>query len=151
MSRIVLLDSGPLGLITNPRPHPEAQASKKWLATLLAEGVRILVPEIADYEVRRELLRAGKLRGVQNLDLIGRQIGYLPLNTATLRQAALFWAKLRQQGLPTANVAALDGDVILAAQALQLIAQGDDVTIATSNVAHLARLVPAQLWQEIRP
>ncbi len=149
MSRIILLDSSPLGLITNPRPHPEAQACKQWLATLLIDSLQILIPEIADYEVRRELLRADKVRGLRNLDALKLQTGYLPLNTATMQQAALFWARLRQQGIPTANVAALDGDVILAAQALQLIAQGDDVIIATSNVDHLTRLVPAQRWQDI--
>jgi hypothetical protein len=31
---------------------------------LLVSGVRVVLPEIADYEVRRELLRAGKAAGV---------------------------------------------------------------------------------------
>jgi hypothetical protein len=30
----------------------------------LSAGVPVLVPEISDYEVRRELLRAGKSRGL---------------------------------------------------------------------------------------
>jgi len=39
--------------------------------------------------------------------------------------------------------------MILAAQALTL---GDpDVIIATTNVGHLARFVPADLWQNIAP
>ncbi|MFN8492006.1 MAG: hypothetical protein U0350_30675 [Caldilineaceae bacterium] len=150
MSRIILLDAGPLGLITNPHPLAEAQLCKQWLARLLADNIQVLVPEITDYEVRRELLRAGKVRGIRNLEALTEQIGYLPLNTANMRQAALFWAQLRQQGLPTADFAALDGDVILASQALQLIAQGHDVAVATTNVGHLTRLVPAQTWQAIR-
>lgn len=149
MSRIILLDAGPLGLLTNPRPQPEAQACKQWLAGLLMDGVQALVPEIADYEVRRELIRAEKARGLHHLDALAAQIGYLPLTTATMRQAALLWAKLRQQGLPTAGSRAIDADVILASQALQVIAQGNDVTIATTNVNHLARLTPAYIWQEI--
>ena len=62
---IVLLDSGPLGLVTNPRATPENQRCKQWLVALLASGVRVLVPEIADYEIRRELLRAGKRQGTR--------------------------------------------------------------------------------------
>ena len=44
---------------------------------------------------------------------------------------------------------ALDGDVILAAQAVILRSQGYDTTIATTNVGHLSRFTPAKLWQEI--
>ena len=62
MSRVVLLDSGPLGLVTNPRESDESRLCKEWLKMLLAAGVRVMVPEIADYEVRRELLRAGEQR-----------------------------------------------------------------------------------------
>jgi hypothetical protein len=72
----------------------------------------------------------------------------LRLTTVTMRRAAEFWAQLRGQGTPTADDKALDGDVILAAQAALLSAQGD-VVIATTNVGHLSRLVPADLWQNI--
>jgi hypothetical protein len=51
--------------------------------------------------------------------------------------------------MPTADNAALDGDVILAAQAALLHALGHSVVIATTNVTHLARLVPAERWQNI--
>ena len=52
MSRIVLLDSGPLGLVTGPRSKPLKAACQQWLADLLSAGVIVHVPEIADYEVR---------------------------------------------------------------------------------------------------
>jgi hypothetical protein len=39
--------------------------------------------------------------------------------------------------------------VILAAQAALLIGTGHSVVIATTNVGHLSRLVPADLWQHI--
>ena len=107
----------------------------------------MLVPEIADYEVRRELLRANKARGLARLDALAARLEYLPLPTAAMRQAAVFWAQVRQQGRPTADDKALDGDVILAAHAITLGAT--DVVIATTNVGHLSRFAPAALWPDI--
>jgi hypothetical protein len=57
-----MLDAGPLGLITNPKLSGESIACAQWLQTHLTSGRRVLIPEIADYEVRRELLRANKIR-----------------------------------------------------------------------------------------
>jgi len=64
MSMIVLLDAGPLGMITNPKSSPENEACKNWLASLAYSGADVVIPEIADYEVRRELLRAAKREGL---------------------------------------------------------------------------------------
>lgn len=146
---IVLLDAGPLGLISNTRATPGNLQSNQWLQNLLNVGVRVLVPEIADYEVRRELLRAKRDKGVARLDQLKAVLGYAPIATEIMLQAATFWAQARQQGRPTASGASLDADVILAAQAYVLNQQGDPVLVATSNVAHLSRFVPAQRWQDI--
>lgn len=147
MSQVVLLDTGPLGLVTNPRRSPQSVACAQWLQALVAHGVRVIVPEISDYEVRRELLRAKKEPGLARLDALATRLEYLPLTTPAIRRAAVFWAQARQQGQPTADDKALDGDVILAAQAMTLgIA---DVVIATTNVGHLSRFAPAALWPEI--
>jgi hypothetical protein len=45
---IVLLDTGPLGLVTNPRATAQNAGCRAWMAALASSGVRILVPEIAD-------------------------------------------------------------------------------------------------------
>lgn len=55
--RAVLLDSGPLSLVSKPAKTAEVIACNQWLNDLTNRGVRVIVPEIADYEVRRELLR----------------------------------------------------------------------------------------------
>lgn len=149
MSRFVLLDAGPLGLVTGPSKVADANACRAWLEAMLAAGVAVRVPDIADYEVRRELLRARRLSGVQHIDALRARIGYLAVTSATLFLAAEFWAQLRQQGKPTAANTALDADVILAAQAALLIGAGHTVVIATTNVGHVARLVPAEEWQNI--
>jgi predicted nucleic acid-binding protein len=149
MSRVVLLDAGPLGLLTAPPRKADAQACSQWLAGLIAAGFRVIVPEIADYEVRRELLRAGKPASVRRLDHLAQATEYLPLTTAAMRQAAELWAVARQQGQPTAGDNTIDADMILAAQGLTL--GGSSIVIATTNVGHLSRFVPAEVWSAITP
>lgn len=100
VSHTVLLDAGPLGLVTNPRRSRQSVACAQWLQELVGHESRVLVPEVADYEVRRELLRANKTRGLARLDALAAQLEYLPLTTAAMRQAAVFWAQARQQGRP---------------------------------------------------
>ena len=56
---VVLLDSGPLGLVSHPNAEKVNAEAVEWIGALLSAGVSVLIPEIADYEVRRELLRAG--------------------------------------------------------------------------------------------
>lgn len=149
MSPTIVLDAGPLGLITNPKLSPHSVACAQWLETLVASGARVILPEISDYEVRRELLRARKLQGIARLDALADLLQYLPLSTAAMRQAAALWAEARQRGQPTAGDKALDGDVILASQAMTLDAP--DVLVATTNVGHLSRFVPAEMWPNIKP
>ena len=43
MTRTVLLDSAPLGLLTAPPRRPHALACSQWLAGLIAAGGRIVV------------------------------------------------------------------------------------------------------------
>ena len=147
MIQVVLLDAGPLGLVSNPRYSPQNHACAQWLQAILSAGVRVMVPEIADYEIRRELLRAGKTRGIAKLDAIANWLEYLPISTPAMRRAAELWARARQQGQPTASDASLDADMILIGQASTLGIP--EAIIATTNVGHLAAFAPADLWQNI--
>lgn len=141
MARTVLLDSGPLGLVTHPRVEQNREAAL-WLRGLLSAGETVLVPGISDYEVRRELLRAGKNKGLSRLDQLAQDLGYLPITTETMRLAAHFWAEARKQGHPTASDESLDADVILAAQAAGLNEAADNsVVVATTNPRHLSRVL----------
>jgi predicted nucleic acid-binding protein len=141
------LDAGPLGLVTNPKLSPESEACTQWLQTHITSGSRVIIPEIADYEVRRELLRASKTKGISRLDDLAKWIEYLPITTVAMRQAAKLWAEARQQGQPTAGDKTIDGDMILVAQAITLGVP--DIVIATTNVGHLSRFITAELWQNI--
>jgi hypothetical protein len=63
--------------------------------------------------------------------------------------AASLWAEVRKMGQPTADPKALDGDVILAAQAQMLANEMTAVIIATTNVDNLSRFAIALNWQDI--
>ncbi|MEG4058170.1 MULTISPECIES: nucleic acid-binding protein [unclassified Microcoleus] len=150
MSRIVFLDSGPLGIVTNPKAtSPLYQEGKLWLQSLPLKGYIVILPEIADYEVRRELIRAGKAAGIRRLDELKSQLPYRHLTTEVMLLVAQLWADSRRRGRPTAEPNALDGDVILAAQAILEASEGDEVVIATTNVGHLSQFVDAREWRLI--
>jgi predicted nucleic acid-binding protein len=149
MNRVILLDTGVLGMVANSKANPACQACKQWLSGLEARGDRVALPEITDYELRRELIRAGKTRGLRQLDQLAQTIVYLPITTETMHKAAELWAQARNEGYPTAPPESLDSDVILAAQAIILSDQGYETIIATTNVKHLSRFMAAKTWQEI--
>ena len=148
MSRTILLDSGPLGLITNPKASSKATECGAWLARTVTDGAIVMVPEIADFEVRRELIRTQRTAGIGRLDAFIEWVGLLPLTTAAMRRAAVFWAEAQQQGRPTATDSTLDHDVVLAAQAVTL--GHAEVIVATTNPKHLSRFVAAKFWFEIQ-
>lgn len=148
MSAVIVLDTGPLGLLTNPNHAAGPVACRRWLAALQAAGRRVILPEIADYEIRRELMRANLRRALRLLDDLNQRLEYLPITSLAMRLAADLWAQARNAGMPTAGAGSLDGDVILAAQATALNVA---VVVATGNPAHLSRFVPAELWSSIRP
>jgi predicted nucleic acid-binding protein len=147
--RFVFLDTGPLGLVSHPRATPDAVRCRQWVVNLTALGVRVFVPEVCDYELRRELIRAGKAEGLRRLDQVQATLDYAPMTTDVMRRAAELWAEARNRGQPTAPPEALDGDCILAALALASAGPGDVVTVATDNVGHLAQFVDAQRWETI--
>ncbi len=151
MMRLVFLDTGPVGLLSHTRNRLRRDQCRQWAYQLTAAGVRLFVPEIADYEVRRELIRLGAATGLRRLDQVKATLEYAPITTDVMLQAAEFWAKARRAGLPTTDPHALDGDCILAAQAILAPGPGDVVIVATENVGHLARFVDARPWDRIAP
>lgn len=150
MSRVIILDSGPLGMVTNPKAKPPYLECQLWLESLLQRGEVVILPEITDYEIRRELIRAGKLAGIRKLDRFKLELTYRPITTQVMLMAAHLWADARRRGRPTADSTALDGDVILAAQAILEANEGNEVVIATTNVGHLSQFVDAREWRMIQ-
>jgi predicted nucleic acid-binding protein len=150
----IFLDSSPLGLLALPTtgttPALVLQI-KQWASDCDAAGHTLIVPECADYEVRRELLRTKKTNSIQELDLLKRTFTYLPLHTDAMLKAAELWAQTRQAGKATSHDENIDIDVILAAQVLTSTYPLNDLVVVTSNLRHLSLFVPADLWTNIAP
>jgi len=132
-------------LLVHPRSPLEFENR---LAAWIASGAEILVPEIAYYEVRRELRRLNLKGALRELDALPESMPYLPITTAIIVRASELWADLRRGGRPSADAAALDGDVILAATALDIGTRFDEVVVVTNNLRHLEQLVRASRWDE---
>lgn len=74
---------------------------------------------------------------------------YLPITTDIMLMAAELWAEARNKGYQSASNDSLDGDVILAAQTIQLINAGYKVVIVTHNIKHLIKYTNAELWNKL--
>jgi predicted nucleic acid-binding protein len=152
----IVLDETPLSLLAQKVGHAQGDVCKSWYAALIHAGHRFYVPEIADFELRRELIRAGKTASVGRLDAFISAVPdrYLPLTTPAVRLAAALWAQARNQGRTTAPPEALDGDTLIAAQAILFnpAAFGLSATlVATANIGHLGTLTTAASWSMITP
>jgi predicted nucleic acid-binding protein len=149
VSRVVVLDATRFGMLCHPRPRWDAFDCQIWAANIVAAGGRLIIAEVTDYEVRRELIRARRAGALRALnDLLTKHV-YVPLDTSMMRHAAELWAHVRQLGLPTAGPESLDADAVLAAQALSL--NDPSMIVATANPTHLSRFVPADHWRNITP
>jgi predicted nucleic acid-binding protein len=152
VARIVLLDAGPLGLACGRPGTVVVDQCHAWLVALEAAGAEVVLPAIADYEVRREIYRLNASAKIRNLDVLRARFDYLEITAAALDQAATYWALVRRGGRPTAGPDDLDADAILAGMAATSGQPGDTVTLATTNLRHLGLFpgVDAQIWHQIK-
>ena len=141
MTDRILLDTGPLGMVTNPKWN---KAALEWFTAMLKSECDVVIPEIADYELRRNLILEKMDKSLQLLDHLKDLLVYLPIDTPTMLLAAKLWAAARQSHKPPADRHALDGDAILAAQAKLAGA-----VVATDNVAHLDQFVETREWRKM--
>lgn len=160
MLRLIGLDSGPLGLLTHPKPALDKQGQPTppmlcfaWLQEVLRSEVVVALPSIAHYELRREYLLRANTVSLQKLDALREVVEFLPMDDAVLEEAALLWAKVRASGRPTADPKALDIDCLVATQ-VRLFARSlglgeDEWIVATTDVGDLPRLAPAATWNAI--
>jgi predicted nucleic acid-binding protein len=148
MKKLILLDAGPLGMVTHPKAQGISLECQRWFQGLLDIGTTCGISEIAAYEVRRELLRVKKTDGLQRLEFL-KTIGYYPITTKIMDKAAELWAQARNTGRPASDNSGLDAEMILAAQAACLAVEGWEVIIATTNPKHLDNFADARLWSDV--
>ena len=147
----LVLDTGILGKLCHPKSEQNRPVINRLeqLAQATSELNVIFLPEIADYELRRKLLhlirrKQATQRSLDRLDELCELMEYLPLDTPTMRRAAEIWCETRVAGRPTADDHALDGDVILSAQA-----ESVDGVVVTTNPKHFESIVPYVSWIDI--
>ena len=141
MNSRIILDTGPLGEIAHPRA---AKATAEWFIAMVKADFEVIVPEIADYELRRNLILEDLKESLRRLDQLKNEMTYLPITTPMMLQAARFWAEARRYHKPTGEKHELDVDAILAAQAKLVGA-----VVATDNVGHLDQFVETRRWRDI--
>jgi predicted nucleic acid-binding protein len=134
----VLLDTSVLGRVCHPRKHLDVRA---WFVRALVDH-EMLLSEIADFELRRELLRIDSKRSLQRLDELTREIQYVPMTTATWRAAAKLWAEQRRAGRPTGD--GLDADLLIATQARE-----EAAAVVTLNEKHFTGIVDVFTWSTV--
>jgi predicted nucleic acid-binding protein len=149
MSRVLFIDSGPLGFALTPAVNEEHLRCSQWLDALILNGEQLAIAEIVDYECRRGWLRTDNHTALANLDRAKAAFTYVPITTAAMIRAAEFWAAARKGGYAPTSEQRLDADVILAAQVSTFSSAGAEVVVATMNVRHLAHFVTAYRWDEI--
>lgn len=158
MPRIIVLDSFPLSSTAKREPNSGVTPTvsdecQQWVKDCVKAGNRLIVPSIVYYEVLRELERLAAKTQIDRLKSFCRATSdrYIALTDLHLEHAAKLWAQTCNAGLATAANDALDIDILLVAQILSLNLRPSDFIIATTNVRHLARFVPADLWTNIEP
>lgn len=149
---IVLLDSGPLGWIVHLTSRKEIVIKcQQWFKTI-TKNYLVCIPEIVDYEVRRELIHKKLTKSIERLDELKglKNIDYIPITTEIILKAAELWGWAHSTGQQTAGKEALDGDVILAATAIITSQnEGKKVIIATTNVSDLQRYhTDTKYWED---
>jgi len=138
MLPIVWLDAGVVGLACSSPRSPEVERFARWFGEMLKLGVDLWVPDVARYEVRRELLRLNAVIKLDRLDKFCDGLAMISVTLEAWEMAAEFWATVRRMGRPTADPNALDADAILAGVAVTIGSAGQPVIVATTNVRHLS-------------
>lgn len=135
MSHLILLDSAPLGYLCNPRNIEKTRFFKNKLKDL---EVILYLPEIIDYELRRNLELEGFSKSINLLDQFRQRHQILWLESDDFLKAAELWSWCRKEGYATTENKGIDIDVILVSQALSQLRNFYKVIILTADIGDLS-------------
>jgi len=143
MNRVAVIDSGLLGEII--KRHPSADVTR-WIEFMVENEIVLRIPEIIDYEIRRELIlqdlkgNSEARKSLSKLNRYRQTNRLIPLEPSiTFTDACELWANLRFNSQPTADIKNIDVDVILVTQALSIKKDFDEIIIVTGNLSDLRR------------
>lgn len=145
--KVVVIDSGALGYLTNKRNYKNTELWFNFVKTSLDAEIRL--PAIIDYEIGRNYRLEKSINSTINLDKFRERNEYLELTDSNLDLAKSLWAYCRSIGRPTTSKDKLDVDVILIAQAISLLEDFSDVIIITSDPDDLStfqKIYSFQIW-----
>lgn len=156
---IVVLDSNVLGLLATPdksvafedeRESTEIYRCTEWLYRLLSRGVRVVIPDICDYEVRRELIRIDS-SSIEHLNSLRELLDCREVTFDILEHAAKLWAESRKISQPNTVQENIDVDCIISAYChiLEQENPGREVILATKNIKDFQRTTKCAHWQDI--
>lgn len=152
---IILIDTGIVGLLTQPNSTNESTQILDWMYNSLAKSVRVLASDICDYEIRRGLIKArldGRCSdGIEKLDQLREVIEFLPITNRALAHACVYWADAAKKSQLNAPKHDINFDLILCGtwKVLTEDYPGQDIVIATKNLRDFLRFANADLWQNI--
>ncbi len=158
---IVILDSNILGLIIAPLStnfekeegkYKQARECIYWFQNLLSRGAYVTVPDICDYEIRRELIRINSFESLDNLKGLRNVINFQELTFNVLTEAAEIWAIARNSNQPNKSIQNIDVDCIIAAhwRLLKNEYPGREVIVATENIKDFQSFSDCSSWKNIK-
>lgn len=156
---IVVLDTNILGVLATPNDSEsleregesrEVYYCTEWLYRLLSKGAQVVIPNICDYEIRRELIRISS-SSVEELNNLRESLDCYEVTFDVLEEAAEIWAESRKISQPNTQKENIDVDCIVAAccRVLERENSGRVVILATKNIKDFQRTTNCALWQDI--
>ena len=152
---IILIDTGIVGLLTQPNSTEESSLVLNWMYGLLAKSVIVLSSDVCDYEIRRGLelarLEDKCIDGIEKLDQLREVIEFLPITNRCLNHASVYWADAISKSQLNAPRRDINFDLILCGTWKKLTEDypGQEVIIATKNLRDFLRFADVDLWQNI--
>ena len=153
---IILIDSGILGILSNPNESEVNTKCEEWLYNKITKGCTVVTSQICKYEVKRSLILCQKknslqAEGLEKLADLEKLIDFIPMTEEDIDIACQLWADSIIVGIQVAPQQDINFDLIICSQwqRLKTESPGREITIATHNIRHLKRFAHAELWENL--